>query len=171
MPKTCNFLCIVHVIDPLALYTVRKVLFPKDIFSHPSLFPVPTLIHEAESLSPSRTTASSSSSDNTSSKTHSNASFLYPQQSIYVIVPITVGALILLARVWHHMKFRWDVNKNGTNLPNSRLNDLKAFPIVYIVYKKRYALRRFENLCFLLPFSATNNLELSMQIDYFFNIS
>lgn len=95
---TTPIISTVHVTDPLALYTVGKVLLPEDIFGLPSPSPAPAPSPETDSLSPSSTPASSSSSGNTSSATHSAASFVGPQQSIYVIVAIAAGALLLLPR-------------------------------------------------------------------------
>lgn len=95
---TTPIISTVHVTDPLALYTVGKVLLPEDIFGLPSPSPAPAPSPEADSPSPSGTTASPSSSGNTSSATHSAASFVGPQQSIYVIVGIAAGALLLLPR-------------------------------------------------------------------------
>lgn len=95
---TTPIISTVHVTDPLALYTVGKVLLPEDIFGLPSPSPAPAPSPETNSLSPSSTPASSSSSGNTSSATHSAASFVGPQQSIYVIVAIVAGALLLFPR-------------------------------------------------------------------------
>jgi len=93
---TTPIISTVHVTDPLALYTVGKVLLPEDIFGLPSPSPAPAPSPEADSLSPSGTPASSSSSTNTTSATHSAASFLGAQQFIYLIVAIAAGALLLL---------------------------------------------------------------------------
>lgn len=95
----------VHVTDPVALYTVGRILLPEDIFGlpSPSPAPAPTPVSvpapAADSSSPKGATATDSSSGAPAggpSSKHSAASFVGVQQSIYLIVAIAAGSLLLL---------------------------------------------------------------------------
>lgn len=93
----------VRVTDPLALYMVGKVLLPEDIFGLPSPSPAPA---PSPVSVPAPAIESSSHKGSTSSlpanapaggpSAHSAASFLSAQQSIYLILAVAAGSLLLL---------------------------------------------------------------------------
>lgn len=93
----------VHVTDPVALYTVGKVLLPEDLFGLPSPSPAPAPspvsvpAPAVDSSSPKGATDSSSNAPaGGPSSEHSAASFVGARQSIYLLVAIVAGALLLL---------------------------------------------------------------------------
>nr|ADE76055.1 unknown [Picea sitchensis] len=101
---TTPIISTVHVTDPVALYTVGKILLPEDIFGLPSPSPAPAPspvsapAPAADSLTPKGAASSSSAKTPAGgpSSAHSAASFLGAQQSIYLILAIADGSLLLL---------------------------------------------------------------------------
>ena len=94
----------VRVTDLVALYTVEKILLPKDIFGLLSPSPTPGPSHVSilsfavDNPSPKGATGTDLSSNSLArgpSSKHSAASFVGAQQSIYLLVAIAAGALLL----------------------------------------------------------------------------
>lgn len=92
----------VYSARPLALYTVGKVLLPEDIFGLPSPSPAPAPSPVSvpapapESSSPKGSNSSLPASTPAAGPSVSAASFLSAQQSIYLILAVAAGSLLLL---------------------------------------------------------------------------
>lgn len=93
----------VYSASPLALYMVGKVLLPEDIFGLPSPSPAPAPSPVSvpapapESSSPKGSTSTlPASTPAAGPSAHSAASFLSSQQSIYLILAVAAGSLLLL---------------------------------------------------------------------------